>query len=165
VKLLRFGYFSRTVGLKGELVLKEDGGVVHENVDVIFIETPTGREPYFVSAVRFRKDGVFFLLEDVDTIEKAKKLTGKSVYAEAKFVDEKRQHPLTGFKLIDRNAGEVGTITEVNDAGVQTLLHVQAGDKDVILPLVDDFIEKTDKKNKVLYFNAPEGLIEMYLKG
>jgi 16S rRNA processing protein RimM len=36
-------------------------------------------------------------------------------------------------------------------------------EKEIILPLVEDFIEKIDENEKKLFFNAPEGLIDVYL--
>jgi 16S rRNA processing protein RimM len=163
LKLVRFGYFSRTVGLKGELVLKEEGGKVKDDIEAIFVETAAGHAPYFVKSVRFNRDAVVFSLEDIDTLEQAKKLNGKAVYADEKFIVANVQHFLIGYKLIDAQAGEVGFITEVDESGPQTLLHIKSGEKDVMLPLVDDFVEKIDKKKKTIYFKAPEGLIQMYL--
>ena len=36
--------------------------------------------------------------------------------------------------------------------------------KEVILPLVEDFVQRIDEKEKKLYYNAPEGLIDLYLE-
>jgi 16S rRNA processing protein RimM len=36
--------------------------------------------------------------------------------------------------------------------------------KEIILPLVNDFIEKIDETDRKIYYNAPEGLIDVYLK-
>ena len=35
--------------------------------------------------------------------------------------------------------------------------------KEILIPILDQVIQKVDRKAKKLYVKAPEGLIEMYL--
>ena len=77
------GYFSKTHGVKGQLIIKAEKEFFSEDVKAIFIETSTGVAPYFVKELSPNNSGYIIELEDVDAIEKAKdvknseKLTGK----------------------------------------------------------------------------------------
>ena len=42
------GYFSKTHGVKGQLIIKADKEFFSEDVKAIFIETSSGLAPYFV---------------------------------------------------------------------------------------------------------------------
>ena len=47
---------------------------------------------------------------------------------------------------------------------MQDLVSLQYNGKEVILPIVPEFIEKIDEAAKLIYYKAPEGLIEIYLE-
>lgn len=163
MQLVKVGYFSKTHGLKGELLLKEQEGNIDFETKVLFIDLPTGRAPYFVSSMREFKSGVLVHLEEVDTVEKAKTLIGKSIFCDEQyfFLDEELDY--NGYELIDSSFGSLGPVLQTDDNGVQILLTVQVSEKEVIIPLAEDFIEGIDDAAKVIRINAPKGLIEMYL--
>ena len=56
----------------------------------------------------------------------------------------------------------MGKITYLNDQSSQTLIVLENnnGEKKII-PLVQEFIKKIDKKNKLLTVNLPEGLLDL----
>lgn len=162
--LTQVGYFSKTHGVKGHLVLKADKDFNTDDLKAIFIETATGRAPYFISELKESNNGLIIVLEDVNAVEKAKLLLNKAVYIDATLLNEETaDFDYIGFELIDKNFGTLGNIIGMSDNGRQLLLSIQHKGKEVILPLVDDFIEKIDEEEKKIFFNAPEGLIDLYL--
>ncbi|MGA9588941.1 MAG: 16S rRNA processing protein RimM, partial [Salegentibacter sp.] len=40
---------------------------------------------------------------------------------------------------------------------------IKNGDKQILIPMNDEFIQKIDKTNKTIYLNTPEGLVDLYL--
>jgi len=72
-------------------------------------------------------------------------------------------HEIIGFLLKDIKFGEVGTVVGINDSSAQPLFVIKNGDKEILIPMIDDFIKKVDRKNKTITVKTPEGLIEMYL--
>jgi 16S rRNA processing protein RimM len=158
------GYFSKTHGVKGQLIIKTDKEFFSEEVKAIFIETSTGLAPYFVKELSPNNSGYIIELEDIDAIEKAKLLIGKKVHINTDLIDEQEEDfNWMGFEVIDKKHGLLGTVFNVSDNGHQVLLSVKYKEKEVILPLVEDFIEKIDENKKKLFFDAPEGLIDVYL--
>ena len=70
-------------------------------------------------------------------------------------------HEITGFMLEDINYGEIGLIDSINDSSSQPLFVIKTESDDILIPMVDDFIEKIDRKNKKVIVKTPEGLIDM----
>jgi 16S rRNA processing protein RimM len=68
---------------------------------------------------------------------------------------------VTGFILEDINFGKVGVIASINDSSAQPLFVVKTDHTEILVPMVDDFIEKIDRVNKKVLVRTPEGLIDM----
>jgi 16S rRNA processing protein RimM len=165
MQLSGIGYFSKTHGIKGHLILREDQTLFTEGLKTFFIETSTGKAPYFVTELRDTIQGLMVKLEEVDSVETAKKLVGKPVFVETKFVDVKEESDdWKGFELIDKEHGSLGIVTGSSTNGSQDLLSFEYRGREVILPLAEEFIEKIDEATKKIWFNAPDGLIDIYLE-
>ena len=70
-------------------------------------------------------------------------------------------HEVIGFTLTDVNQGVIGTIESINDSTAQALFIVEGKDGQVLIPMVDDFIRKIDRKNREVVVETPEGLIDI----
>lgn len=159
------GYLSKTHGIKGQLILRADKDFYFEDLKVAFIESSTGLAPHFVKKISPNNVGFIIELEEIDTVEKAKLLIGKKIFVDAELVElVEEDSNWVGFELSDKNFGDIGKVFEVNDNGFQILLSIMHKNKEIILPLVNDFIEKIDETDRKIYYNAPEGLIDVYLK-
>lgn len=164
MNLVALGYFSKTHGLKGHLVLKAESDFFVDDLKVLFVEIAGAKAPYFVSDLKQSGGNITIALEDMETLEKAKTLIGKKVFVDEALIDaEDGELNWTGFELIDKHYGLLGNITSVTDNGQQVLLSVDHKGKEVMLPLVEEFVEKVDETEKKIWFNAPEGLIDVYL--
>jgi 16S rRNA processing protein RimM len=71
-------------------------------------------------------------------------------------------HEIIGFTVVDAEAGEVGVIEEVNDQSAQVLLVIKEGFREILFPVVDELIDKLDRKEKKIYVRFPEGLLDLY---
>jgi len=164
MEFVQVGYFSKTHGIKGQLILRLEKNFFIDEAKALLVETATGKAPFFISELKENKVGLIIALEDVETIEKAKTLLGKKVFIDEKLLAPEEEIPnLLGFELIDKTHGSLGNIIEVSDNGHQVLVTVHLRNKEVILPLVEDFIENMDENTKKIFYNAPQGLIDLYL--
>ena len=57
--------------------------------------------------------------------------------------------------------GKIGTIASINDTSAQPLFVVTTENGEILVPMVDDFIEQIDRVNKKILVRTPEGLIDM----
>lgn len=159
------GSFVRTHGVKGQVILMEQNDFEVQGLQAFFIDTSTGKEPYFIEEMRDAEQGLIVKLEGIDSVEAAKKILKKTVYVDAKFyIEEEEQLTYVGYTLHDAALGALGVITAGSNNGVQDLVSLQYNGKEVILPIVPEFIEKIDEAAKLIYYKAPEGLIEIYLE-
>jgi 16S rRNA processing protein RimM len=157
------GYFSKTHGLKGHLVLFSQADFDFESVDAIFIEANGSQAPYFIEEIKPFNDGLLVKLEEVSSVEAAAKLKNKTVLVDSKFIFEEEAFEFLNYKLIDKQKGEIGIIEEfINDTG-NPLIKIMREGKDNLLPFNEDLIEKIKKKEKQIIYTAPEGLLDLYL--
>lgn len=159
--LVEIGYFSKTHGIKGALHLKININFDNENVDAVFTDTNLGKVPHFIKTIKHSNTGLIFELEEIDTVESAKKLIGHKVFIKAEFIIETENDSWLGYELIDNKLGSLGKIIEETDNGYQTLVTVIFRSKSIDLPLADDLIESIDDNTKIIKYSSPEGLIEM----
>ena len=74
-----------------------------------------------------------------------------------------RESPST-IALEDIHQGIVGEIKGINDSTAQALFVVDKEGVELLIPMIDHFIKKIDRKNKTILVETPEGLIDLYLE-
>ncbi len=156
---------------KGELVIKldTDEPELYANMDAIFVEMGSNLVPFFMERSLLQKGNQLRVkFEDVDSETDANALLKLDVYLPFDLLPKLEgnkfyYHEVIGFILKDTNHGDVGTIVGINDTTAQPLFEVERGDIELLIPMIDDFIKKVDRKNKTILVETPEGLIEMYL--
>ncbi len=138
-------------------------------MDAVFLDVGNNFIPFFIENSLLQKGNQlrvkfedFSTEEDADSIMKCDvylpltllpKLSGNKFY----------YHEVIGFTIEDVNFGSVGTLVGINDKTAQPLFIIENGDKEILIPMIDDFIKKVDRSNKKIEVETPEGLIEMYL--
>jgi len=168
--MIRIGKIVATHGLQGNLIFKHVAGESNwlQAGAVLFVEMLKGSQiPYFVATAKAANDEEYIVtVEDVSTVEAAKKLVGKQVYVKEDVLkDVKNDSPLMwiGFNLVDREKGGLGAIEDVLQTGHQWLAKLTIDGKEVLIPLVDDILVEVNMRNKYVRVDLPEGLLEVYL--
>lgn len=167
--LFRFGFVSKLHGFKGEVVIASDKGctaTVREG-NFIFIEINGQLIPFYIEEIsQSASFSIVVKLEDVNDEKKAQRLKNCAVYLDAKNVRKSLDNDyelLVGFSVIDAIHGEIGSLSEVLKMPQQLLLTVKAGNKEILIPANEEIIQRIDKKKKIIFIEAPEGLVELYL--
>jgi len=165
------GYIAKLHGFKGEVSLFLDVTNPEEypQIDAIFIDIDGLLMPFFIENYKAQAKGfVTIKLEGVNTENEAKNIVRKSVYmplttlpnlSGKNFYD----HEVVDFQLIDESFGPVGKIIQIIDLPVNPLIQVDANGKEVLIPFVNDLIQRVDRENKELHVRTPEGLLAIYL--
>ena len=167
----QLGYIIRPHGLRGELqiFIDTDNPQAYQNLESVFVLEGQQLVPFFIDQLQVKQKGLAVVkFEGVDSEDDARQLLKAALYLPIEALPPLQGnqfyfHEVIGFKLIDKAHGEVGIIQAINDEAAQPLMFVQAGDREVIIPIVDPIIQKLDRQNKALHIQAPEGLIEFYL--
>lgn len=161
----KIGTLTRTHGIGGELSMNFTDDVWDRaDADYVFLEVDGIQVPFFLEGWRFRSDSVALLkFQDIDSSESALEYVGADVYfphdltPEPSEDDEYTWRHFTGWKVVDDIAGGIGEIEHVEDSTANTIFFV--GDK--LIPATEDFIERIDAKERTIYMNLPEGLLDL----
>ena len=165
-----FGKITKTHGLKGEVTVKLDVANPEDFKDLryLLIEDRGNLIPYFIENQKINGDKMIVRLQDVKNVEQAVAFMGKAVFLPNEFMPELEDDDfyykeIVGFKMVDAQKGEIGEISDVLEYPTQAVIQVMKDEKEILIPIHDDIIQKVDKKAKILTVKAPEGLIDMYL--
>lgn len=164
------GRVAKTHGIKGEITIKldvDDPSAYHD-MKYFLLEINKVLTPFFVEKIVNSGDKFFVTIQDIRTVEAASALTGKEVFLPLEMLPKLSgkqfyYHEIKGFTLIDAEKGELGPIAEVIEYPTQAIIQVIKDGKEILIPILDQVIQKVDRKAKKLYVKAPEGLIDMYL--
>jgi 16S rRNA processing protein RimM len=166
------GKIVRKHSYKGELVVKldTDEPELYNDLESVFVLLNGDLIPFFIENCLLQKgDQLRVQFEDVRSEEAANTLLGAELYLPLEFLPELTGnkfyfHEVIGFLVEDSNFGLIGTIRAINDSTAQPVLMVESADgKQLLIPLVDEFIVKVDRENCKMVVNTPEGLIDLYL--
>ena len=170
MEYFKIGKFVAAHGLKGELVLKHDLGkkTSLSGLKTIFIEEKKSMFlPWFIESAKSKSENeVFVKLEGLATREAATRMAQKEVwFTEAdvkKFSARSSPINLLGYTIINDDR-PIGEILEVIEQAHQLLCRIEINKKEVLVPLNEDTLRKTDHKKKEVIVQLPEGLLEIYL--
>lgn len=165
------GKIVKKYSFKGELLAKLDTDEpdLYDNLDAIFINVRDRLIPYFIEHSQLHKSDLLRLkFEDVDTEEDADALMKAELYLPLAALPQLEGnkfyfHEVIGFTIIDKNFGEVGRITSINDSTAQSLFVLDRDGQEILIPMNDEFILEVNRANKTISVETPEGLIELYL--
>lgn len=159
-----------THGLNGSLILTHIVGNSKwlKKEQVLMLEMQKGSFiPYFVAQCKAANDEEYIInIEEIDKVDSAKKLVTKHVYVDESVLSGyEKQSPLLwiGFNLIDKKEGEIGVLEDVFQTGSQWLAKLTYKQKEILVPLIEQTIDKLDIKSKTIHMTLPEGLLEVYL--
>ncbi len=165
------GKIVRKYSFKGELLAKldTDEPEMYVGMESVFVDYNPNLVPFFFESSQLHKSTLLrFKFEDIDTEEDAEDLIGAALYLPLDLLptlndDKFYYHEVIGFTAVDKNFGPIGTITGIKDNTSQAIFEIDRNGKQVLIPLIDDFIKKLDRKAKTIFLEAPDGLIDLYL--
>ena len=165
----KIGKLAASYGLNGELVLQHSLGkkTSLKGLEAIYLEEKKGNFlPYFIEKTSIKNDSETYIkLEGIDSKETARKLTPKEAWMEEedfkKFAAKAAPISLLGFLIIDGET-ELGEIIEVIEQPHQILCTIIYKGNEALIPVHEASLLKLDKKNKKVYVELPEGLLDIY---
>ena len=160
MKFIRVGKIVNTHGIKGELRLLSDfkykNRVFVKNMKIYIGKK---KNEYIINSYRFHKIFDMVTFEGFNNINDVEYLKGDFVYVNEEDLNLKENEilksKLIGFDVIIDNEN-IGKITEIFWAKANDVIRVN---ENILIPYVDEFIEKLDKENKKIYVKNVRGLL------
>lgn len=165
------GTIVQKFSFKGELLIKldSDDPEMYEELESVFVALGNNLVPFFIERSSLHKSNLLRVkFEEVDTEADAEALLKHKLYlplaALPKLSGNKfYYHEVIGFEVEDTQFGKVGKITSVNDTTTQALFEIEDEQgNEILIPIIDSFIEKVDRTGRKIIVSTPEGLIDLY---
>lgn len=163
------GRITKAWGYKGQVVifLDVDTPEDYAGLDSAFVEVKGKLIPYFFRIDSLSGNKAVITFEDL-AAEQALALVGHELYLPLTLLPKLEGnkfyfHEVVGFRVIDEQWGDIGTLQTVIDYPAQALFQVMKNGVEILIPVIDEVIKKVDREQKTLFIAAPNGLIDLYL--
>ncbi|TJY37948.1 ribosome maturation factor RimM [Pontimicrobium aquaticum] len=164
------GKIVKKYSFKGELLAKLDTDQpdLYEHLDAIFVQVRNNLLPFFIESSQLHKSDLLRIkFEEVDTEADADALLKSELYLPLELLPKLEGnkfyfHEIIGFKIHDKNFGDVGIIKGINDSTAQALFEVDRDGVEILIPMNDEFIVEVNRETKTILVETPEGLIDLY---
>ena len=158
-QVIAIGKITRTHGKRGEIQCLTSNEY-WENADATFLILSIDNilVPFRVMDWRGKgSDSLIFQLDRIVDEQSAQSLIGCQAYMLATDLSEEDEllptwQSLTGYRVLDTDQGELGTILHVDETTINTLITL---DNDQLIPLHEDFIIDIDQQDKLLTICLP----------
>jgi len=165
------GKIVRKHSFKGEVVIKldTDEPELYEKMESVFVNLGNNLIPFFIKKSLLQKGNQLrVLFENIENETDADSILKSSIYLPLTLLPKLSGnkfyfHEIIDFNVIDEKYGNIGAISGVNDTTAQPLFEVEFDDKQILIPMRDEFILKVDREHKTIYLKTPPGLMDMYL--
>ena len=165
------GKILKTFGNKGQLMvyLDVDEPEKYQKLESVYLDVDGERIPFFITKVELKnRNSAIFSFLDVQSSDEAGEYVGSEMFLPVSSLPDLSGkqfyfHEIVGFTVIDTHHGNLGFLESVLDNHQQALLQVRFGEKEILIPAVDQIMKEIDRKKKIIYIEAPDGLIEIYL--
>jgi len=162
------GRITKISGYEGAVAVKLEKTFT-ENIPLlesVFLEIDGKPVPFFISEYEYSGADILKLkFYDYETIEKVTELVNCLVFLTsppAGNLIEDNLTDLTGFSVLSVDNTLIGVVSELIRNPGQWLLAIKyEEDKEILIPLHDDFIVNIDHIGKILIMDIPEGLLDL----
>ncbi len=165
------GKVTKTHGIKGEVTLWFDVDNPEDYVETksVFLMKNGELIPYFIDELQIRGKKAIAHFEDMKKLEDTAEIINCDMYLPLSVLpalegNKFYYHEVIGWELI--NAADLallGTLEAIYDSTGQDLISFTINEKEILVPITDEILQKVDRTNRQLYLNLPDGLLEIYL--
>lgn len=164
-EVYKIGRLGKVHGIRGEVSFLFDDDVFDRvEADYLVLDIDGILVPFFMEEYRFKSDAnALVKFDGIDTVERAKELTGCDVYFPRELSDDDNGHiswaEIIGYQLVDAETGTVaGTIASIDDSTMNTLFELEDGR---LIPASEELIQAIDTKKHQIEIKLPEGILEL----
>ncbi len=170
IQLIEAGHTYKVHGIKGDLVVDFKKTLQKHilKTGVVFIKQEGNAVPFFIESVK-GNDEFLIKFKEVDSPEFARKLSNQIVYIDSRNLNAEHlndeepdeNNALLSFVIEDVVSGFKGRIKDIEEFPGQLMALVEIGEKEVMIPIHEDWIVKIDEKKKQIQVELPDGLLDL----
>ena len=168
-KPLKIGYIVKNHGYLGHIkvaflfdflpkILKKD--------KYLFIEFDNKPVPFKINHIQWSDDSnAVILLDMIENESDTLTIVHKDVFISAldvplKFEKSLKEGDLTAFSISIQGQKGTFSITDYYDNGIYPTATINFEEREVDIPLPDDFIVKIDQRKMIIFVQLPDGLLD-----
>lgn len=162
------GSIFKLHGYKGKIILFNENSISlnFDKIKYLLIEKDGILIPFFLNKINsYKSDNFLIEFEDINSENQAKELLKCKVYTSKNLIYQSEENSLEkqilGFKIIDKEFGELGNIQIIDNQSSQALVFVKNNNKEFCFPLNNQFIHSIEIKQKVVYTKIPKEIIDL----
>lgn len=163
------GRISKPWGVKGQvqLFLDVDCPEEYSELDSAFVEIKGQLVPHFFHIDQLNGNRAVVTFDELSPDE-ALALVGRELYLPLDLLPKLEgnrfyYHEVVGFRVVDSVHGDIGILDQVLEYPAQPLFRVLKNGTEILIPVIDQVIDRVDRVLKTIFITAPNGLIELYL--
>ena len=172
-KYLRIGKIISLHGIKGEVKIfptTDDLNRFNDLKEFYILENDDANDDEFEKLDTFTSEGVKYIkntcilkISGYNKIEESTKLIGKNIYVSRDNATPLRNNEYYIVDLIGLKAyvadEYIGDVKDIMKSSSTDILVIDYNGKDLLVPMVTDFVEKVDVDKSVIILKTIEGLI------
>lgn len=166
IELILLGKIIKTLGFQGELVIRIEKQFSKEieKEELVFVMVEGIQVPFFINSINYVNSGTLHLqFQDYTSDSRVKEFVGCDVFIPGRstpdITDNSIPGFLTGYRILNSDKQEIGTITKIVSYPMQVMLVVEpVTGEEILIPYNDDWIITTDDRKKLLILDLPEGI-------
>lgn len=156
-------------GIKGEfrIMIDSDEPSQYEGLAEVFFKKKEAYLPYKVIELNFVSVFEAILsIEGIDHRSASEMMVNQEIYLPIELLPELSErgfyyHDIIGFKAWDEKLGYLGIIVDILESPAQDLIQIDYQTKELLIPIVDEFITSTDFDKSVINFNLPNEYLNL----
>ena len=161
------GKITRRHGLHGNVFLKldTDQPEMYNKLDSIFVDINGLLVPFFVAKQSWSKGDTLIISFKNSTEALVDQSLGKDVYLPLSTLPKLTgnkfyYHEVIGFEIREEDGKSCGIIESVNDQTGQHYFLLNLADKQIVIPIIKDWIIELNREEKYIKMALPEGLMD-----
>ena len=164
------GKITRRHGLQGNVFLKldTDQPEMYNKLDSIFIEINGLLVPFFVAKQSWSKGDTLIISYKNSTEALVDQTIGRDVFMPLSTLPKLSgnkfyYHEVIGFEIREEDGKTCGNIVSINDQTAQHYFILDLAGKEIIIPIIKDWILELNREEKYLKMQLPEGLMDVFM--
>lgn len=165
------GYILKPHGLRGavNIQMDVDDPMKYKGMESVIVKVGNNLVPFFISSLQINGIKGILQLADINSYDEAKELKSCPLLLPLELLPKLNEnqfyyHEVIGYKIVDQAKGSLGIIENITSGGKQDLIAMNYKDREVLIPVTNEIVHKTDHEKKEVYVNLPDGLLEIYLQ-
>ncbi|MGV8913947.1 MAG: ribosome maturation factor RimM [Kaistella sp.] len=164
------GKITRKHGLQGNVYLKldTDQPEMYNKLESIFVDINGLLVPFFIAKQSWSKGETLIISFKNSSEPLVNQTLGKDVYLPLTTLPELTgnkfyYHEVVGFEIREEDGKSCGTIESINDQTGQHYFVLALAGKQIVIPIIKDWILELNREEKYIQMSLPEGLMDVFL--